>query len=162
VAATAEEFRAEGVVDLLAREPLAGKHIFLPRALVAREVLPEALRRLGAEVDVAAVYRTVPDPAGAAVARQALAAGGAPGVDAVTFTASSTVGAFLGALRAAGDPALLERLRGLCLASIGPVTSDRLREEGFAPTVEASPYTVPALVDALVAHFAAGPAHRPR
>jgi uroporphyrinogen III methyltransferase/synthase len=162
VAAVAEEFRAEGVVELLAREPLAGKRILLPRALVARDVLPETLRRLGAQVDLAPVYQTVEDPEGAAVARRALAAGGAGAPDAVTFTAASTVGAFLGALRQAGEPALLERLRGMCLASIGPITSDRLRAEGFAPTVEASPYTVPALVEALVAHFAAGVAPRPR
>ena len=161
VAGVAAEFRAEGVAELLAREPLAGKRILLPRALVARDVLPETLRRLGATVDVAPVYQTVEDPEGAATARRVLAAGGAGAVDAVTFTAASTVGAFLAALRAAGDPALLERLRGICLASIGPVTSARLRAEGFAPTVEASPYTVPDLVNALAAHFAAGGPTRP-
>jgi uroporphyrinogen III methyltransferase/synthase len=155
VEGVAEEFRAEGVVELLAREPLAERRILLPRALVARDVLPEALRERGAAVDVAPVYQTVNDPQGAEVARRALAGGR---VDAVTFTASSTVSAFLDALRAAGQPDLLARLAETCLASIGPITSDRLRAEGFEPTVEAAPYTVPALLLALVDHLGAHPA----
>jgi uroporphyrinogen III methyltransferase/synthase len=152
VRAVAEEFRAEGLAEVLSRETLAGKRVLLPRALVARDVLPDTLRARGATVDVVAVYRTLPDPEGAETARRALAEGR---VDAVTFTASSTVGAFLEAVRA-GGPELVARLRTVCLASIGPVTSDRLRAEGFVPAIEASPYTVPALVEAIVSALGAG------
>jgi uroporphyrinogen III methyltransferase/synthase len=143
----ADEYRAESVADALERGPLRGKRVLLPRALVAREVLPERLRRAGAEVDVAPVYQTVVDPEGAAVARRALA----EGVEVVTFTSASTVHAFF---EAAGGKSA--KLAGVCLASIGPITSDAIRAEGWEPEVEASPFTVPALVEALARHRAPG------
>jgi uroporphyrinogen III methyltransferase/synthase len=46
-------------------------------------------------------------------------------------------------------------LKGVCFASIGPITSEAIRAEGWEPGVEASPYTVPALVGALTRHRAA-------
>ena len=142
----ADEYRAEAVAEALEREPLAGKRVLIPRALVARDVLPERLTARGADVDVAPVYQTVADLEGAEVARRALSEGG---VDVVTFTSTSTVRAFFFALRGAD----LSRVR---LASIGPITSDALRAEGWEPAVEASPYTVPALVEALARHRAVG------
>lgn len=146
----ADDSRAEGVLELLGRTPLTGKRVLLPRALVARETLPEGLRARGAVVDVVPVYQTMPDVEGAEVARQALVAGS---VDAVTFTSSSTVTFLLGALES--DPAgeALRHLRQTCLASIGPVTSTTLRGAGLEPTVEARPATIGALVEALVEHF---------
>ena len=141
----ADEYRAESVAEALAREPLRGKRILIPRALVAREVLPERLRAAGAEVDVTPVYQTVADPQGAAVAQRAVE----QGVDIVTFTSASTVRGFFEAI----GPARA-RLAGVCLASIGPITSDAIRAEGREPEVEASPYTVPALVEALARHRA--------
>lgn len=154
----AEEFRAESLGEVLSREPLEGKRILLPRALVARDALPELLRDRGATVDVMPIYATVPDAEGGATARRAFDEGR---VDAVTLTSSSIVEAFLGALGpSAGDSEqnralLAERLAHTCLASIGPVTSATIRAHGLEPAVEASPYTVPALVRALAEHFAA-------
>jgi uroporphyrinogen III methyltransferase/synthase len=142
----ADEYRAESVADALAREPLAGKRILIPRALVAREVLPQRLHKAGAEVDVVPVYQTVADLEGAAVARRAVE----QGVDVVTFTSASTVRGFFEAI----GPARA-KLAGVCLASIGPITSDAIRAEGAEPAVEASPYTVPVLVEALARHRAA-------
>jgi uroporphyrinogen III methyltransferase/synthase len=141
----ADEYRAESVAEGLAREPLGGRRILIPRALVAREVLPERLRAAGAEVDVAPVYQTMADPEGAAIARRAVE----DGVDIVTFTSASTVRGFFEAIGPARS-----RLAGVCLASIGPITSDEIRAEGAEPEVEASPYTVPALVQALARHRA--------
>ena len=143
-----EDFRAEGVLDSLADHPLVGRRVLLPRALVARNELPDGLRERGAVVDVVPVYQTVSDEEGLLVARQALVLG----VDAVTFTSSSTVRNFLTGI-GADDLAAHELLDGVCLASIGPVTSDTLRDFGFTPTVEAEPYLVEALVEALVRHF---------
>ncbi|HKA23535.1 MAG TPA: uroporphyrinogen-III synthase [Candidatus Eisenbacteria bacterium] len=141
----ADEYRAESVALALGREPLQGKRILIPRALVAREVLPERLRAAGAEVDVTPVYQTVADPEGAALARRAIA----EGVDVVTFTSASTVRGFFEAIGPARS-----KLAGVCLASIGPITSEAIRAEGAVPEVEASPYTVPALVEALARHRA--------
>lgn len=144
-----EDFRAEGVLDCLADHPLEGRRVLLPRALEARDALPEGLAARGAKVDVVAVYETLPDDEGLRVAREALLLG----VDAVTFTSSSTVRFFLAGI-GADELAEHELLDGVCLASIGPVTSATLREAGFEPTVEAEPYIVEALVEAMTGYFA--------
>jgi uroporphyrinogen III methyltransferase/synthase len=107
-------------------------------------VLPDALRARGAEVDVVALYETVPEPldgATAAAAREA---------DFLTFTSASTVRFFVAAAGA-------DALRGPRVVSIGPATSEALREHGAEPDVEADPHTPDGLVDALVADAAALP-----
>jgi uroporphyrinogen III methyltransferase / synthase len=119
-------------------EALAGRSF--PRALVARaqdarDVVPDALRAGGSEVDVVALYRTVPEPLGAAERAAAL------GADWATFTSASSV-RFLHA--AAGT------LDGPRLASIGPVTSAALRELGHEPDLEAETHTPDGLVAGLV------------
>ncbi len=143
-----KEFRAEALVEeFVARGAGEGWRVLVPRALAAREILPEALRERGAVVDVAPVYRTVaaePDPAVVARLRD--------GVDAVTFTSPSTVRNFLALVGAAGLEAA-ELLDGVVLASIGPVTTEALVEAGLRADVEADPSTVPALVDALAARL---------
>ena len=135
-----ERFVAEGLVEALEGVPV--KRALVARAAEARDVLPDALRERGAEVDVVALYETVAEPLDQA-ALEAVA-----GADYVTFTSSSTV-RFL--LSSAGD--LASRLRGR-LVSIGPVTSETLREHGLEPDVEASRHDIDGLVDALVADAA--------
>jgi uroporphyrinogen III methyltransferase/synthase len=110
------------------------------RALVARaregrDVLPEALRERGAEVDVLALYETVAeplDPDQLAAARSA---------DYVTFTSSSTVRFFLAAM----DGSLAGRL-----VSIGPVTTETLREHGLEPHIEAERHDIDGVVAAIL------------
>jgi uroporphyrinogen III methyltransferase / synthase len=140
------EYRAEGVVDLLKDAPLEGRRVLIPRALEGRDVLAKALAAEGAYVDVAPVYRSRPSPAGVAPARAALLA---DRLDAVTFTSGAIARAFVEAM---GDAR--PRLAGVTLASIGPVTSDALKELGLAPRVEAREATASALVVALVEHYA--------
>lgn len=144
-----KEFRAEGLVDeFVARGAGPGWRVLIPRALEAREVLPEVLRQRGVAVDIAPVYRTVPaTPPSEAVER--LREGR---VDAVTFTSPSTVRNFVALLTTVGlDPsAVLERVAA---ASIGPVTSDALRAAGMAAAIEAEPSTVEGLVAGIRAHF---------
>lgn len=146
VEAAPAEFRAEGVVDLMSAEPLTGRRVLIPRALEARDVLEQALAAAGALVEVAPVYLARPCPEGAAPARAALLAGE---LDAVTFTSGGVARAFIEAI---GDARA--RLADVTRASIGPVTSEVLRELGFAPQVEARAATLAALVAALVEHFA--------
>ena len=138
------DFRAEGIVEHLAREPLEGHAIWLPRALEGRDLLPDALRARGAEVVVTPVYASRPSPEGVAPARAAIEAGT---LDAVTFTSGAIAQAFVAALQ--GVP-----LANVVRASIGPVTSRALAELQLAPQVEAREATVPALVVALVEHYA--------
>ncbi len=139
-----KEFRAEALVDEFAARGVGeGARVLVPRAVEAREVLPEALRERGAVVDIAPVYMTVPAEPDPAVIERLRA-----GVDAVTFTSPSTVRNFLTLVRSAGlDPETL--LAESVLASIGPVTTDALVAAGLRADVEADPSTIPALVDAL-------------
>ena len=111
---------------------------------VARAVLPDALREAGAEVVEVAAYTTVQDGSGAERVRALLDRGE---VDAVTFTASSTVKNFVELVGADVGRAKV--------ASIGPVTSDTARGLGLAVDVEAAEYTTPGLVQALRSLFAA-------
>jgi len=138
-----EEYVGEGVLEgLLARGAGEGTRVLLPRALEAREVLPEELRAHGALVDVVPAYRTAPGAGDPAV----LARLRAGDVDAVTFTSSSTVKNFV---RLVGD---LD-LSSVIIACIGPVTAKTARELGLTVSVEPEEYTVPALVEALGSHF---------
>jgi uroporphyrinogen III methyltransferase/synthase len=130
-----ERFVAESLVEALADVPVV--RALVARAAEARDVLPDALRARGADVDVVALYETVAEPLTDAQ-RAAVT-----GADYVTFTSSSTVRYFF---ESAGD-ALSPETR---LVSIGPITSDTLREHGRAPDVEASRHDIDGLIAALV------------
>lgn len=143
-----DEYVAEGILDALGN--VAGQHILLPRADIARQTLADELRLRGADVDEVAAYRTVARPVDAAALRGLLDGGS---VDAITFTSSSTVRGFLAGLAQLGLPAK-ECLRSIALAAIGPITATTLRENGLEPAVVAGEYTMPGLVDALARYFA--------
>jgi uroporphyrinogen III methyltransferase/synthase len=127
----------EGLVAALATVDV--QRALIVRAREGRDVLPDALRGRGAEVDVVALYETVAEPLDVDTARAAAEA------DYLTFTSASTVRFFLDA---AGS------LAGPRLASIGPATSAALREAGAEPDLEADPYTPDGLISALVADAA--------
>ncbi len=125
---------AEGLVEAL--EGRSVRRALIVRAREGRDVLPDALRERGVEVNVLALYETVPEP----LDREAAAA--AARADYVTFTSASTVRFFLAA---AGS------LDGPRIASIGPATSAALRDAGLEPDIEADPHTPDGLIAALVA-----------
>lgn len=137
-------YRSEGLLEALLDEGgVAGTRWLIPRAEVARDVLPEGLRVAGATVDVVAAYRTVP-PADPAPIREALAAG----LDAVLFASGSSVRHLRGAV---GEAAWPGPLAGVTVATIGPVTSAAVREHGLRVDVEAPRASMAALVEALAA-----------
>jgi uroporphyrinogen III methyltransferase / synthase len=136
-----QRFVAEALVEALADLPVS--RALVARASQARDVLPDALRARGADVDVLALYETVVEP----LAADALAA--ARAADYITFTSSSTVRYFLQAAAAAanGEAALSPATR---IVSIGPVTSAELREHGLEPHVEAARHDLDGLLEALL------------
>ncbi len=138
------EYRAEGVLAAFSEEPLAGKRFLIPRARVARDVLPDELRKRGAQVDVVEAYRTLA-PADSAERAQVIFSRHPPTV--ITFTSSSTVENFLRLLPQKEQSACLNNAK---LASIGPITSGTLRRHGLTVDIEAREYTIPALVAAIV------------
>jgi uroporphyrinogen III methyltransferase/synthase len=133
-----KEYVAESLLEAFVKESLQFRRILLPRAAVARDLVPRELSRRGATVDVVEAYQTVA-PAGLAERARAI-------LDRkphwITFTSSSTVTNFIAA---AGRQAL----DGIKIASIGPITSATLREHDLQPTVEAQPHTISGLVQAL-------------
>jgi uroporphyrinogen-III synthase len=137
------EYVAESVVRSL-RNRVKGKRILLVRAKVARDVIPNELRKAGARVDVVEAYETVVPQSSRTRLRSALAnLGRRPHI--VTFTSSSTVKNFVALVgrRALG-------LKDIHLASIGPVTSATLREFGLRADIKAKEFTIPGLVEAIV------------
>jgi uroporphyrinogen III methyltransferase/synthase len=115
---------AESLLESLRKEDLKGRKVLIPRAESAREVLPDGLREMGAEVLVMPLYRTVPVAPDEATLKEASDA------DAITFTSASTVANLLAAV-----PGGLPDVAGI---SIGPVTSDAMRGAGIEVTAEAA------------------------
>ena len=142
------EYVAEALVETL-RDRVCGKKILLVRAKVARDVIPQQLRKFGADVDVAEAYETTIPPNARVKLRDALSAGQRP--DVITFTSSSTARNFVILLEPGTSPK--DRLQGIKLAAIGPVTSDTLREVGLWVDIEATDYTMPGLVEAVSRSF---------
>lgn len=144
----AEEFVGESLAAALTAEGERGR-VLIPRALVAREELPAALRAAGFEVDVVPAYRT--EPASSARAGELRRLLEEQLVDVVLFTSGSTV---VSSCQLLGENAA-KLLSTATVASIGPITTRAAREHGIEPAVTASEFTVDGLLDALEAHLAA-------
>jgi uroporphyrinogen III methyltransferase/synthase len=132
-----ERFVAEGLIEALESEEVAGARVLVARAVAARDVLPETLRERGAEVDVVALYETVREEPGEEEIEAARSA------DYITFTSSSTVTNLTDAL---GD----RFPSGARIVSIGPITSETIRTRGFEVDVEAERHDVDGLLAALL------------
>ena len=138
-----ERFVAEALVEALADRDVAGMRVLVARAAEARDVLPEALRRRGAEVDDLALYETVRGTPGEAAIEAAQSA------DHVTFTSSSTVRNLTEAL---GD----RFPRAARVVSIGPITSEAARAAGLHVHAEAERHDIDGLLEALLADTSSG------
>jgi uroporphyrinogen-III synthase len=141
-----ERYVAESVVESL-RNLVPGKRVLLARAKIAREVIPDELRNLGAHVDVVEAYETVVPQQSRTRLQEALKSD-KHRPDVIAFTSSSTVRNFL---ELVGRDTTKKTFDGIQFASIGPVTSATLRELGLPIHIEAKQYTIPGLIDAIVA-----------
>jgi uroporphyrinogen III methyltransferase/synthase len=149
------EFRADAVVaSLLALGSMAGVRVLLPRADIGREVIAEQLREAGAEVTEVIAYRTIledaqregdPDIYGMLLEGR---------IDVATFTSPSAIRNFA---KIYGADQVADLLKNTVVATIGPVTADAARQLGIPVTIQPKTYTVPALVDAIAAHYAPTP-----
>ena len=141
------EYRAEQIVEGLKDKLSPGTKVLLARADIARKLLPEALRELKAEVTECVAYRTLLGNSNADLLKQMLAD---KEIAAVTFTSSSTVRNFLNLLDKTNQA---ELLKGVVLASIGPITTQTAQDLGLNIDIEASEYTIDGLVQALLTYF---------
>lgn len=143
------EFRAEGIIEALASYIAPGMKVLIPRALVARDILPEKLTELGAAVNVVPAYQTVTgDTDGQALAAK-LAAGE---IELVTFTSSSTVTNLLALLGENGA----QLVAGAKVACIGPITAGTCLQHGIKPDIIAEEYTIKGLVEAITTLYRKG------
>ena len=140
--------KGEGLAaDLLEAIGQGRPRVLIARAEVARDVIPDALRAAGCEVDVVSVYKTHAPPRPLLEALAALLEG--QEIDVVTFTSSSTVEHFCDALEGRAASLLAQS----CVASIGPVTTETARRRGLRVDVTASEHTIPGLVAAVEGYF---------
>jgi uroporphyrinogen-III synthase/uroporphyrinogen III methyltransferase/synthase len=138
---------SESLVSALEGQ-MASAKVLLARAAVARDVIPDALRVAGAQVDVVDAYQNRIPAAAPDQLRRALA----EGLDAATFTSSSSVTHLKATATAAS---LAWPFPGVAAISIGPITSKTLRERGWELAAEASVSDISGLVKAVAEYFAA-------
>ena len=137
-----ENFVAESLIESI--ENIKGQRFLLPRAKVAREILPEQLRKMGAVVDVVPAYQTIlPSPSTSALEKR-LKEGS---IDVITFTSSSTVKNFLTLM---GDKSEIKKAK---IACIGPITAKTAQDAGLNVDIMPEQYTVSSLLDAIEIFF---------
>lgn len=142
-----EKFVAESILKGFEKIFIKGKRILLARAKKARDILPKGLRKMGAEVDVVAVYRTVKPRGGSKNLKKLLAEGK---IDVIAFTSSSTVNHFAELLRTEN---LKNLLKGVAIACIGPVTARTAKEWALKVQVQPKQYTIPDLTRAIADYY---------
>ncbi|HEV2176813.1 MAG TPA: uroporphyrinogen-III synthase [Terriglobia bacterium] len=142
-----DEYRAEGLIQFLDGRDLKGKRFLIPRAKVARDLVPRVLGGRGAQVEVVEAYETAAPEFARGELRRLLS----PPPDMVTFTSSSTASNFAALL---GREEIV--LVGVAVASIGPVTSATVAKLGWKVAVEARESTLPGLVRAIQDYFTMG------
>jgi uroporphyrinogen III methyltransferase/synthase len=139
-----DQYHAEGVIALLKERGVKGQRVLYPHADLARDIVPQELTALGAEVVAPVAYRNICPHESGVLLQQILQRG----IDAITLTSSSTV---TNLLALAGEHAA--SLAGIPLISIGPQTSRTIREAGLDVAAEAEPSTLEGLVAAMVEYF---------
>ena len=143
------EFRAEGILAVISPQIQPGMKILIPRAMVARDILPEKLTELGATVDVVPAYRTVTGEADRDRVRSMLLS---KQIDLITFTSSSTVTNLLTLLGDGGA----ELVNSAMVACIGPVTYGTCKDQGLRHDIMAQEFTVAGLVQAISQYYQEG------
>ena len=141
------DYKAEGIVAAFRELETTGSRILFPRADKARDVIPQALAAMGAEILAPVAYcNVVPDALPAA----ALRALEEKRIDCITFTSSSTVENLAAML---GENRLLSLLERVAVAAIGPVTAKSCRELGLEVRIEPCEYTLAAMGKEIVRYF---------
>jgi uroporphyrinogen III methyltransferase / synthase len=143
-------YHAEGLIDAFDREILDNKRILIPRALVARELLPEALRVRGAEVWITPLYQTTSNMLSIELKRQMIQRLEPGKKRALLFTSDSTLNRLVEQL----TPPEVECLKRICkVFVIGPVIKRSALREGFKVSVVAEPHTIKALIESVITFF---------
>jgi uroporphyrinogen-III synthase len=149
VAVIPKKYVAESLIESIG-DQARNARVLIVRAAIARDVIPESLMRIGARVDVVDAYRNVIPESSVRRVAELFAPGQNP-PDAATFTSSSTVTNFFHLLRTAEIQRPPETMRAI---SIGPITSQTLRDHNWEPAAEADPHDISGLIAATIAALA--------
>ena len=149
-----KKFISEGILKSFSGKDIKGKKILIARAAKARDVLPEGMKKLGAQVDVVTAYETINSGKKKKELEELFKANQ---VDVITFTSSSTVNNFVNIM---GRNFSLPK--SVKIACIGPVTAAAAKKAGFPVDIHQEEYTMEGLVDALKKHFGKKSAARKR
>ena len=140
-------FQAEGLIEVMKQAGVSGKRILIPRAEVAREILPDQLKAMGADVIVVPAYRALTPHVDVERLRERFLKGE---IHILTFGSSSTVRNFCRLFeKRAAFTTLMEKVMVAC---IGPITAKTAREEGLSVRVVAPENTMDSLTEAIVRH----------
>jgi len=141
-----KDFRAEGLIEKFSKQNIKDTNILLPRAKVARDILPQALREMGAQVEVVTAYISKkPTKRKTQIIQKLLKENK---IDVLTFTSSSTARNFFELI-----PDFKQRDKKPVIACIGPITAKTVREFGFKPQIIPKQYIVEALADEILEYF---------
>jgi uroporphyrinogen III methyltransferase/synthase len=141
------DYKAEAIVSEFSKLGISGLKVLFPRADRAREIIPQELEQMGAHVTAPVIYRNIlPER----LCPETLLALEKRCVDCITFTSSSTV---LNMAELLGADLLANMLKGVAVASIGPVTSKTCRDLGLKVDIQPNEFTLPALSDAIQQYF---------
>jgi uroporphyrinogen III methyltransferase/synthase len=145
----ASDSRAEGALAAIidcagGPQQIRGLSFLIPRARVARDILPDGLRNLGARVDTVETYQTIkPSVEPDSVLRLFTE----NSIDAITFTSSSTVSNLSAMVGLEDLSGLLANTVAVC---IGPITAKTAEGHRIEKIVHPSVYNTEALVDSIV------------
>ncbi|MBI5747810.1 MAG: uroporphyrinogen-III synthase, partial [Nitrospinae bacterium] len=145
VNAIPEKYIAEGVIEEMQKYGVKGKKILLPRASVARDILPQELKKMGAEIDVVDTYKTVKPVEKANEIKNMLKNGE---IDVITFTSSSTVQNFMSYFNT--DKKML---KDIIIASIGPITAKTVEEFGLKNAIVSDEHTIERFTEKIIEYF---------
>ncbi len=119
-----DNFQAEGMLEAFSQTHINNQNILIPRAKKARDILPEGLKNLGANVDVVTCYENFSPE----ISQDKIDLLMEENIDLITFTSSSTVKNFHKLLP---EDVLKKLLSEAKISAIGPVTADTARELGI-------------------------------
>lgn len=147
VDAVPERYIAEGVIEEMRKKGIKGKRVLLPRAVIARDILPDKLTDMGAKIDVVDAYKTVRPKEEISGIKNMLEGGE---IDVITFTSSSAVKNFMSYI--SGND-IKKTLKNITIACIGPITAKTVREFGIKSHIVADRYTIEGFTEKIIEYF---------
>lgn len=143
-----KEYSAEGILDVLDSKKIMNKNFLIPRAKIARDLLPKKLKELNAKVNVVSCYENKLPEITSEKKEEIKKMLINKKIDVITFTSSSTVTNFFKIFNN-----LKTTIEKISIACIGPITADNVKSHGLEPNIIAKKYTTEGLIEAMIDHL---------